>query len=76
MPKITPPHWKKFEKFLLSVGCKFDRERGDHRIFYKEGIERSIVVPRYNSLPIFIVLKNLKTLGISREEYLKAIAPK
>ena len=73
MPRIASIHWKEFEKFLLSSGCVFKREKGDHRIYWKSGIKRPIVIPRDTALPAFIILNNLKVLGISREEYLKEI---
>ena len=73
MPSIQSIHWKSFEKFLLKVGCEFKREKGDHRIYWKDGIKRPIVIPRDNSLPAFIILNNLRTLDIPREEYLKII---
>ncbi len=75
MARIGTIHWKKFEKFLLAVGCSFEREEGDHRIYWKEGLKRPIVVPR-DTLPPFIVLNNLRTLGVSRDEYLKIIGRK
>ncbi len=73
MPRIKSVHWKEFEKFLLHFGCKFLREKGDHRIYWKKGVKRPIVIPRDASLPAFIILNNLRVLGISREEYLKFI---
>lgn len=73
MPKIRSISWKEFEKFLLKIGCKFKREKGDHRIYWKEGIKRPIVIPRDTSLPAFIILNNLKVLGISRDDYLKSV---
>lgn len=73
MPKIKATHWKEFEKFLFKVGCEFTREKGDHRIYWKVGIKRPLVIPRDKSLPAFIILNNVKVLGISREEYLKII---
>lgn len=69
MPKLSRIHWKKFEKFLLCVGCEFMREKGDHRIYWKQGLPRPIVVPRRNQLEIFIILNNLRLLGISAKEY-------
>jgi predicted RNA binding protein YcfA (HicA-like mRNA interferase family) len=74
MVRIQSIHWKEFEKFLLSVGCEFKREKGDHRVYWKNGIKRPLVIPRDTSLPAFIILNNLKVLGISREEYLKIIS--
>ncbi len=76
MPKIGNINWQKFEKFLLSIGCKFKREKGDHRIYTKQGLNRPVVVPRDKILPEFIILKNLRTLGISREKYFKIISKK
>jgi predicted RNA binding protein YcfA (HicA-like mRNA interferase family) len=74
MPHIGSIHWKKFEKFLLIVGCEFKRENGDHRIYWKEGIKRPLVVPRDTQLPDFIILNNLKTLGINRKKYLEIVS--
>lgn len=73
MSRIRSIHWKEFEKFLFIIGCEFKREKGDHRVYWKKGIKRPIVIPRDTSLPEFIILNNLKVLGVSREEYLKII---
>jgi predicted RNA binding protein YcfA (HicA-like mRNA interferase family) len=73
MPKIGSLHWKEFEMFLFAVGCEFKREKGDHRVYWKQGIKRPIVIPRDTALPAFIILNNLKVLGISREEYIDKI---
>lgn len=73
MPRIQSIHWKEFEKFLLSVGCEFKREKGDHRVYWKAGIRRPVIIPRDTALPAFIILNNLKVLGITREEYLKKL---
>jgi predicted RNA binding protein YcfA (HicA-like mRNA interferase family) len=69
MPRIVSISWKKFEKFLFFVGCDFVREKGDHRIYNRPGLLRPIIVPRKNTLPVFIILNNLRVLGISTEEY-------
>jgi predicted RNA binding protein YcfA (HicA-like mRNA interferase family) len=55
------------EGFVLS------RERGDHMIFTKLGIERPVVVPRYDELPVFIIENALRTARISRERYLELL---
>jgi predicted RNA binding protein YcfA (HicA-like mRNA interferase family) len=73
MPKVGPIHWKKFEKFLLKIGCRLERERGDHRIYWKIGLKRPVVIPKDSALPVFIIRNNLRILGISPEEYLKIL---
>ncbi len=73
MTRISPISWKKFDKFLLKIGCELKREEGDHRIYIKADLLRPIVIPR-TELPIFIIKNNLRTLGISNEKYLKLLS--
>lgn len=73
MPRIRPISYKKFERFLKSVGCRFIRQSGDHIIYRKEGLKRPIVFPREKQIPVTVIMTNLRTLGISREEYLEII---
>lgn len=73
MARLTPIHWKRFEKFLLFVGCRFEREKGDHRIYWRSGLNRPVVIPRDEQLPIFIIRNNLRLLGIKPEEYLEIL---
>lgn len=74
MGQLGSINWVKFEKFLISAGCVFKREKGDHRIYWKKGIKRPIVIPRDRSLPPFIILNNLRVLGISKEDFLDELA--
>ncbi len=73
MSKFAPIHWKKFEKFVLFVGCKFEREKGDHRIYWRENLKRPVVFPRDSELPVFIIRNNLRVLGIGVKEYLEIL---
>ena len=73
MPKVAPVHWKKFEKFLLYVGCKLEREKGDHRIYWRADLKRPVVVPRDTQLPVFIIRNNLRVLGMSSKEYVEIL---
>ena len=71
MPKITPIAWKKFDKFLLYIGCMFERRKGSHRVYSRPGLPRPVVVPTYKSLPVFVIKNNLRVLGISQKQYLE-----
>ena len=73
MAHLTPIHWKKFEKFLLFIGCHLEREKGDHRIYWREGLIRPVVIPRDGELPVFIIRNNLRILNINPEEYLEIL---
>lgn len=69
MPKISPIHWKKFEKFLRFIGCTYKRTRGDHLIYERSGLKRPVVFPKDTERPVFVIRNNLRVLGISVEEY-------
>ena len=73
MASLRPIHWKNFEKFLLFVGCQFKREKGDHRIYWREDLKRPVVIPRDTALPVFIIRNNLRILKISPEEYIEIL---
>ncbi|HOQ15668.1 MAG TPA: type II toxin-antitoxin system HicA family toxin [Candidatus Paceibacterota bacterium] len=73
MAHLVPIHWKKFEKFLIYIGCHFEREKGDHRIYWREGLKRPVVIPRDTQLPVFVIRNNLRILNISPEEYLEIL---
>ena len=69
MPRITPVHWKVLECVFRKYGFKFERQSGSHRCYTKSGINRSIVIPKYNNIDTEIIRCNMKTAGMTREEY-------
>ena len=73
MPRITPIHWKRLEKVLLAAGFQFARQEGSHRSYVKPGIARPVVIPTYEEVPVAIIANNLKTAGISRDEYFRLL---
>ena len=42
-------------------------------VFTKVGVTRPVVIPRYASVPVFIIKNNLRTAGISRDRYFDLI---
>jgi len=76
MPRITPIHWKKLESVFLAAGFKFARQEGSHRSYTKPGLPRPIVIPTYDEITLSIIKNNLKTAGISREEYFRLLEQK
>jgi len=42
---------------------------GDHFVYTKEGVPRPVVVPNWRAVPVFVIKNNLRTAGITREEY-------
>ncbi len=73
MPRITPRHWKSLEKVFLAAGFRFARQKGSHRSYTKPGLLRPVVIPTYDEVPVAIIRKNLRTAGISRDEYFRLL---
>ncbi|OGE17928.1 hypothetical protein A2495_01810, partial [Candidatus Curtissbacteria bacterium RIFOXYC12_FULL_41_11] len=57
----------------LYAGCTFERQKGDHRAYWRSDLKRPVILPMYSSLPIFVIRNNLRTLRISVEEYLEIL---
>jgi predicted RNA binding protein YcfA (HicA-like mRNA interferase family) len=73
MSKITPISYKILCKVVEAEGFTLLREKGDHLIYVKEGVPRPLVIPKHESLPLFIIKDNLKVAGISRERYFELL---
>jgi predicted RNA binding protein YcfA (HicA-like mRNA interferase family) len=73
MSRIAPIHYRRVVRILEHEGFALARERGDHMVVTKPGIERPVVLPRYDPLPVFIIKNVLRTARISRERYLELL---
>ena len=73
MPRITPVHWTILENVFLADGYQFARQEGSHRSYVKPGTSRPIVIPAYAEVPVAIIRNNLRTAGISRDEYFRLL---
>jgi predicted RNA binding protein YcfA (HicA-like mRNA interferase family) len=69
LPKLVAQHWTVLEKVFLAAGFRFARQQGSHRSYVKAGIARPVVIPAYDEVPVAIIRNNLRTAGISRDEY-------
>jgi len=74
MPKISPVSHKHLVKVFEAEGFVCVRIEGDHMVFTKPGVVRPVVIPRYASVPVFIIKNILKTAGISRERYFELLS--
>jgi predicted RNA binding protein YcfA (HicA-like mRNA interferase family) len=74
MPKLTPEHWRTVEAIFLAAGFRFVRQQGSHRSYVKRGIARPVVIPAYVEVPVFVIRTNLKTAGLSRDDYFSLLA--
>jgi predicted RNA binding protein YcfA (HicA-like mRNA interferase family) len=76
MPRITPLPWQTLERVFLAAGFRFVRHEGSHRSYVKPGNLRPVVIPAYKQVPVSIIRNNLKTGGISRDEFFRLLEEK
>jgi hypothetical protein len=58
-------------KVFQKAGFRISLTIGDYVIMVKEGICRPLVIPKVKEVPVFIIRNNLRSAGLSRDEYLK-----
>ena len=69
MPKISSiPAWK-LRKIFELAGFVCVRTEGDHLVFTKPGVMLPVVIPDWKEVPVFIIKNNIRTTGITRDEY-------
>ena len=74
MAKFAPVGWRTLEAVFLAAGYRFNRQTGSHRSYVKAGSLWPVVIPTYNEVPVFIIRTNLKSAGLSRDEYFALLA--
>jgi predicted RNA binding protein YcfA (HicA-like mRNA interferase family) len=74
MPRLAPLDWRTLECIFLRAGFQFENQEGSHRVYPRKGTLRAVVIPAYREIPVFVIQNNLKTAGITREEYFRLLA--
>lgn len=69
MPKINPISADRLRRVFEKAGFDCVRVEGDHFVYTKEGVPRPVVIPDWKEVPVFIIKNNLRSAGLSREEY-------
>lgn len=69
MPRIAPIHWRVLECIFIKAGFSFERHKGDHKVYSKGGVHRPIVIPTYSEVRLGIIQSNMRTAGMTRDDY-------
>jgi len=67
--RITPIDWKTLMKIFEAFGCKCKRKHGSHHILSYPGAKRVVVIPEYDEVDVEIIKNNMRTVGMTREQY-------
>jgi len=73
MPKIYAIPSRELKKVFEKAGFTCVRAKGDHFVYTKDGVVRPIIIPDWPEVPVFIIKNNLRSAGISREDYFKLL---
>jgi len=74
MPRITPIASRRLRKVFEKAGFRCARTEGDHFVYVKEGVKRPIVIPGWPEVPVFIIKNNLRSAGLTREDYFSLLS--
>ena len=73
MARLTPTDWKTQIKIFEAHGCKYKRKKGSHHILTYPGAKRAVVIPEYDEVDLDIIKNNMRTVGMSRDDYLQLL---
>jgi len=71
MPRITPTSWHDLARVFEHAGFHLQRIHGDHLAYVKPGVLRPVIIPRHREISVGLIESNLRTAGISHEQYLQ-----
>jgi predicted RNA binding protein YcfA (HicA-like mRNA interferase family) len=74
MPALKPVSYQVLACIFERAGFKKTREEGSHLVYTKPGVMRPVVIPKYRSVPVFIIRNNLRSAGMSRDQYFDLLA--
>jgi predicted RNA binding protein YcfA (HicA-like mRNA interferase family) len=71
MDRIKPKGWQIQVRIFEKYGCVFQRQKSYHMVFNHPKAKRAVVIPKYKEVSVSIIKSNMKTVGMSIEEYLE-----
>lgn len=73
MPKLSPTDWQTQVRVFEKYSCVFVRQRGAHLVYDHPKARRPIVIPKYDEVPVTVIRANMRTVGMTRDEYFQLL---
>ncbi len=73
MPRIVPVGWKALLRIFELYGCTYKLKKGSHHVLTYPTAKRAVVIPEYNEIDVEIIKNNMRTVGMTREEYFELL---
>ena len=67
------PHSTCQMEIFQLYGCRYKRKKGSHHILTHPNAKRAVVIPEYDEIDIDIIKNNMRTVGMSRDEYFELL---
>ena len=65
---------KEFCAVLTLLGLDYERSKGGHEAWWKEGMTRPVIIQSHKDpVPIHVVQNAIRNLGLSRKEFLATL---
>ena len=58
-----------FERY----GCTFVRQGESHLVYDHPKAKRPVIIPKYEEVPVTVIRTNMRTVGMTREDYFKLV---
>jgi predicted RNA binding protein YcfA (HicA-like mRNA interferase family) len=71
--KLLPSDFKTQLKIFQLYGGKYKRKTGSHHVLTYPGAKRAVVIPEYEEVDVDIIKNNMRTVGMTREEYFELL---
>lgn len=73
MKKLSNISLNEFRRFLMSRGLTLIRTKGGHEAWFKQGMSRPVIIQTHeNPIPEDVICNNLRTMGISKTDFLNS----
>jgi predicted RNA binding protein YcfA (HicA-like mRNA interferase family) len=73
MPRLYPTSWQIQVKIFELFGCIYSRKKGSHHVLTYPGAKRAVVIPEYEEIDVDIIKNNMRTVGMTREQYFELL---
>jgi len=67
--KLAATDFRTLLKIFQRYGCTYKRKEGSHHVLTYPGAKRAVVIPEYDEVDVEIIKNNMRTVGMTREEY-------
>jgi predicted RNA binding protein YcfA (HicA-like mRNA interferase family) len=70
VPRLSPVDWKVLVEFFEYHGFTRDRMKGSHLSMVRPSTLRPIVIPMHGEVQVMVIMNNLRTAGLTRDDLL------